>query len=99
MITRLKEMMPAPMAAPETPQLRVARLRIIACLMLVAVIVSAWAPLYALFGFPIVALLAGALGMLSVQVPIYLAIKSHADDAWLTECLEASRAREASNDA
>lgn len=99
MIASLKDLMPAPMAAPETPQLRGARLRIIAGLMLVAVIVAAWAPLHALIGFPIVAVLAGALGMLAVQVPIYLAVKAHADDAWLTECLEATRAREAANDA
>ena len=99
MIAWLKDLLPAPMAAPETPQLRGARLRIIVCLMLVAVIVAAFAPLHALFGFPIIALLAGALGMLAVQVPIYLAIKAHADDAWLTECLEATRAREGHNDA
>lgn len=99
MIARLKALLPAPMAAPESPGLRTARIRIIVGLVLIAVLVAAWGPLYAVVGFPLVALLAGAAGMLAVQVPIYLAVKSSADDAWLMECIEANRVREAANDA
>ena len=99
MMKALKRAMPAPMAAPETSQLRAARVRIILALVLIAIVVAAWAPLYGIIGFPLVALLAGAAGMLAVQVPIYLAVKAHADDAWLTECLEATRKLEAANDA
>ncbi|VWX49847.1 hypothetical protein [Novosphingobium sp. 9U] len=99
MIAWFKDRLPAPMAAPETPQLRAARMRIIVGLALIAVIVGAWSQLYAAVGFPVLVLLAGAVGMLVVQVPIYLAVKAHADDAWLTDAIETTNAREAANDA
>lgn len=99
MIDWFKNLLPVPMAAPESMQLRKARRRIIFALGFVACIVWAWKPLHAAIGFPIVAVLVGVLGMLAVQVPIWLMVKAQTDDAWLTDAIERTNAKEAAKDA
>lgn len=83
MIGRLRNMAPVPMAAPETRALRDARMLILACLTLLMAMVGAWRVLHAAFGIVAVGAVVGVLSTLLVQVPIYVAVKRSADDAWL----------------
>jgi hypothetical protein len=74
---------PIPMAAPEPPALRQARLRIVAALALLAVLGAAWDLLARQHGPLLLALLAGLGMFLALQIPLWMRAKARTDDAWL----------------
>lgn len=79
----LRDMIPVPLAAPETQAMKAARLSLLAALGILAVIGAWWGALHALLGIGAVALFAGTSVYLAVRGPIYLAAKTAADNAWL----------------
>ena len=82
-MSRFADMMPVPLAAPETPVLRRARYRTIASCVLVATIVLFFGLLRSAIGsFALPLLVAGATYAL-VQGWLWLKAKDAADDAWL----------------
>ena len=83
MAARLKDLVPVPLAAPETPALRRARIRVIVAAELLAAACVFFAPLRELTGrFAAPAVLALVIFLL-VQVPLWLRAKNRADDAFL----------------
>ncbi|RKF17708.1 hypothetical protein D6851_15730 [Altericroceibacterium spongiae] len=83
MIDRLKEWLPAPMAARESNVLKAARYRVILSLAVIALLVLFWGPVTALVGRVALYVLIGLVVFCAAQVPIWLALKRAADDAWL----------------
>lgn len=80
MFEKAKDMIPAPMAAPETQCLRTARLQIIAALALLAVVVAAWGPITSAIGVYALAIIGGLMTFLVVQIPLWIAAKNIADN-------------------
>lgn len=80
----LADIAPAPMAAPETPALRRARLMIMAALFTLAAICLAWGWVGGVAGSLLIALVAGISVFLVIQVPLWICAKNRADDAWLS---------------
>ena len=76
-----------PMAAPETRTLKVMRMAILVLSMMVVVSVAAIDPLRAAIGIGAGAVVAGLLLALAALVPVYLVIKTRADDAHLSALL------------
>ena len=76
-----------PMAAPETRTLKVMRMAILVLSMMVVVSVASIDPLRAAIGIGAGAVVAGLLLILAALVPVYLLIKTRADDAHLSALL------------
>lgn len=77
--------LPAPMAAPETPQLRRMRISLVAQLGLLALLTAAWQPIAASCFALIAALAWLSLGLGALVVGLcWLFLKIRADHAWLT---------------
>jgi hypothetical protein len=80
---RLSDILPAPMAAPETPALRSMRLSLIAALALLGTITLFWRELLAVIGSWALALVAVLIIFMAGLGPLWLAAKCKADAAWL----------------
>lgn len=91
----LAERAPIPMAAPELPALRQARLRIIAALSLLAVAGAGWEPLGLRHQPAALAALAGLAVFLALQIPLWALAKLRADEAWLMRERECEGSRDA----
>jgi hypothetical protein len=79
----LSDCAPVPMAAPETPALKRARLRILFALAALGVICFAWGELPQTIQPVGLAVVVGLAVFLALQVPVWAIAKSRADDAWL----------------
>ena len=79
----LSDSVPAPMAAPETPGLKRARLRILIALAALGLICFAWGSLPQKIQPAGMAIMAGLVVFLALQIPVWAIAKSRADDAWL----------------
>ncbi len=79
----LKDMIPAPLAAPETPELRAARFRVLWSCAIACILTFFFAELRSLIGPYALAPLAGAYAYCAVQIPIWYNAKTTADDAHL----------------
>lgn len=80
---RLTEWFPAPLAAPETPALRGARLSLLAVLTLLGAVTLFWDDLVVVLGILAVGLAAGLIAYIAVLMPFWLVAKHKADSAWL----------------
>lgn len=80
----LLDILRTPMAAPETRSLKVMRMTILAICGVLVVSIAAIAPLRAVIGIGAGAVVAGLLLVLAALVPVYLVIKTGADDAHLS---------------
>jgi len=78
-----RNLVPAPLAAPETRALKAARLRTMTGLFLVAALVVSFGALRALSGIFALALFAGATTFALLQGFLWVRAKNAADDAWL----------------
>ena len=78
-----RDLIPVPLAAPETAPLRSARFRVIGGCAVVAVIVLFFGPLHDLLGRLALALLGAAAAFAGVQGWLWVTAKNAADDAWL----------------
>ncbi len=78
-----RNLVPAPLAAPETRALKAARLRTMTGLFLVAALVVSFGALRALTGIFAFALFAGATAFALLQGFLWVRAKNAADDAWL----------------
>jgi hypothetical protein len=76
---------PAPMAAPETPALRGARMRILGSLAVLGLITLIWSAIPAGGQRVAAALVAGLVVFLAIQVPVWALAKWKADEAVLFE--------------
>lgn len=76
-----------PMAAPETRALKTMRMAIFAITIVIVISIVAIDPLRAAIGIGTGAVVAGLLLSLAVLVPVYLIMKTRADDAHLTVLL------------
>lgn len=85
MIQRLRELVPVPMAAPETPELRRMRYWMLLLLVALASLLSTFAFWVSHVGICAVALVVGLSVALLIKVPVYFTIKERADKAWLEE--------------
>ena len=85
----LLEFLKTPMAAPETASLRVMRLTILACCVLLLPSMLLLTTLRALLGNLAVGLIAGLIATLAVLVPVYVHAKTRADDVHLEVLLAA----------
>ncbi|MGF7154781.1 hypothetical protein [Novosphingobium gossypii] len=83
MIEWLRKKLPAPMAAPETAELRGARRRLIAGGSILAALTLFWTPIARLIGAGAPALFLGLVVFLAIQGAFWLSAKNAADDAWL----------------
>ncbi len=83
MIEWLRKKLPAPMAAPETAQLRAARRRLIAGAGVLAILTLFWTPIARLIGAGAAAMFIGLVVFLAIQGAFWLSAKNAADDAWL----------------
>jgi len=79
----LSDLVPVPLAAPETAHLRAARLRVMLGFALLALIVLFFAPLRALAGSAALAALVACASFVLIQGWQWLRAKNAADDAWL----------------
>lgn len=82
-MTSWRDLVPAPLAAPESKALKAARLRTIVGLFLLAELVLFFAPFRAVAGSLALALLAGLATFTLVQGWWWVRAKRSADDAWL----------------
>ncbi|MGB3796714.1 MAG: hypothetical protein WA957_10485 [Alteraurantiacibacter sp.] len=80
MFEKAKDMIPAPMAAPETEGLRSARLHVIVALALLAVVIAAWGPITSVIGVYALAIIGGLGTFLLIQIPLWIAAKNIADN-------------------
>ena len=80
MLEKAKDMIPAPMAAPETEGLRSARLHVIVALALLAVVIAAWGPITSVIGVYALAIIGGLGTFLLIQIPLWIAAKNIADN-------------------
>jgi uncharacterized membrane protein YgaE (UPF0421/DUF939 family) len=80
---RLRDLLPVPLAAPETKALRRARLRIAAVAIAAGLATLFFAELRGVVGRLALPLLVGLYAFLAVQVPVWLKVKNAADDAFL----------------
>lgn len=78
-----RDLVPAPLAAPETPELRAARFRVILGLSVFAFIVLCFAPLRTLAGAAALPSLVASATFVLIQSWQWLRAKNAADDAWL----------------
>lgn len=78
-----RDLILAPLAAPETPHLRAARMRVMLGFALLALIVLFFAPLRAAAGSAALAALVACATFVLIQAWQWLRAKNAADDAWL----------------
>lgn len=78
-----RDLVPAPLAAPESPELRAARLRVITGCVLVAGLLFFFAELRASIGSAALPLLVAVATFSLVQGIVWVKVKNAADDAWL----------------
>ena len=78
-----RDLLPVPLAAPESPALARARKICLVLLGVLALLGGFFGPIHAVAGIYAVALFAALVAYLAVRVTIYLQLKSRADDAWL----------------
>ena len=78
-----RDLIPVPLAAPETDDLRKARFRVIWGCAFVASILLFFGPLQALLGAMALALLVAGATFVGVQGWLWVSAKNAADDAWL----------------
>lgn len=83
MSLRLKDLVPVPLAAPETVELARARKTCLALFGVLAVLAAFFGPAHDFAGIYAVALFVAVVACLAVRVTMYLQLKSRADDAWL----------------
>lgn len=76
-----------PMAAPETPTLKTIRMAILGISIAIVISIVAIDPLRAAIGIGAGAVVAGLLLVLAALVPVYLVMKTRADDAHLSALL------------
>ncbi len=82
-IDRIKSIVPAPMAAPETPELRRSRHWVMLQLLALACLGMTFDFWVRSLGIVAVALVVGLAVGAFVKIPIYLFAKNKADKAWL----------------
>ena len=82
-MTSWRDMIPAPLAAPETGEIRAARFRVIAACLVFAVALLFLGQLRRLIGSAALPGLAAAFTFMSVQGWTWARLKNAADDAWL----------------
>jgi hypothetical protein len=82
-MSRWRDLVPAPLAAPETPDLRAARIRTIIGLCCLAAIMLFFGELRAAGGPIALASLAAAATFVAVQGWQWISAKNAADNAWL----------------
>lgn len=82
-MTSWRDLIPAPLAAPETRVLRAARFRVIASCVLVAAFLLFFGPLREALGRATLPLFVSAFTFAVAQSLIWVKIKNKADDAWL----------------
>lgn len=82
-MTRWRDLVPAPLAAPETPDLRAARMRTIVGLCFLAGMLLFFGELRAAVGPIALASLTAAATFVAVQGWQWMSAKNVADDAWL----------------
>lgn len=92
--TKVGDILPYPMGAPETPELRKGRRILILALAIAGLCAAAFKPLLALTGIGVVSVLIGALIVLAIQAPLYVRAKLKADDDWLALCIARNREEE-----
>ncbi|NML95110.1 hypothetical protein [Novosphingobium olei] len=80
---RFLELLPAPLAAPEVPALRWARLSLLAALTLLGAITLFWDDLVVVAGIVAAGLAAALIAYIVVLLPFWLIAKHKADAAWL----------------
>lgn len=80
---RLTQWLPVPLAAPETPALRGARLSLLAVLTLLGAVTLFWDDLVVVLGILAAGLAAGLIAHIVVLMPFWLVAKHKADAAWL----------------
>lgn len=83
MIAWIRNMMPVPMAAPETVPLRNARRRLIAALCVLALMAFFWGPLAQRFGAFAFAVFVSVGAFCLVQGLMWISVKNAADDEFL----------------
>lgn len=79
----LRTRLPVPLAAPETAALRAARRRLVAALMLLAMLTLFWNPAASLLGGGAFALFLALVVFTAFQGAFWISAKNAADDAWL----------------
>lgn len=79
----LRDRAPVPLAAPERPELRQARRRIIVALCLLALLCADWSSFARSHPHGSLAAVAGIGVFLMLQIPLWVQAKARADDAWL----------------
>lgn len=80
---RLTQWLPAPLAAPETPALRWARLSLLAALTLLGAVTLFWDDVVVVLGILAAGLSAALIAYIVVLMPFWLIAKHKADAAWL----------------
>lgn len=75
--------LPAPLAAPEVPALRWARLSLLAALTLLGAVTLYWDDLVVVAGLVAAGLAAALIAYIVVLMPFWLIAKHKADAAWL----------------
>ncbi len=80
---RFMELLPAPLAAPEAPALRWARLSLLASLTLLGAVTLFWNDLVVVLGIVAAGLTAALIAYIVVLMPFWLIAKHKADAAWL----------------
>lgn len=76
----LKNMIPAPIAAPESEELKAARYLIILALSALAIILTFWSTINAAIGHYAVAIVIGLAVYLLIKTPIWVMAKNKADN-------------------
>lgn len=79
----LRERLPAPMAAPESAELRKGRCRLVAAATSLAALTLFWAPIARVSGVAAPALFVGLAVFIAIQSAFWISAKNAADDAWL----------------
>ncbi|MEE4209034.1 MAG: hypothetical protein V2I43_07200 [Parvularcula sp.] len=87
MMMTLLDWLKTPMAAPEKPTLKIIRMAILGISIAIVISIVAIDPLRAVIGIGAGAVVAGLLLLLAALVPVYLAMKTRADDAHLAALL------------
>lgn len=80
---QLTDWLPAPLAAPETPALRGARLSLLAALTLLGAVTLFWDDLVVVLGILAAGLAGGLIAYIVVLMPLWLIAKQKVDAAWL----------------
>jgi len=82
-MSRIRDLVPAPLAAPETPHLRAARIRVMLGFALLALVVLFFAPICEAAGSAAPAALVACATFVLIQGWQWVRAKNAADDAWL----------------